>query len=190
MATPKALTPADVEKVFTHIATNANAERNRAMFAVGLMTGMRVNEIAGLTVGDVRNADGSVKGEIYLSAQRNKNNHSRTVFVSSRLHTELEQYLATKHIINDEQPLFSIHHTPRKGFTANTMTQYFYWLFKECQIPHASSHSMRKTFLSSLAGQGVNVFVLAKLAGHRDLRNTMRYVTTGDDVLRRAVELV
>jgi len=190
MATPKSLTPADVERVLTHIATSANAERNRAMFLMGLLSGLRVNEIAGLTVGDVRGADGTVRGEIYLSAQRTKHNHARTVFVSSRLQAEIEQYLVTKHIINDEQPLFSIHHTPRKGFSANTMTQYFYWLFKECGIKSGSSHSLRKTFLTSLANQGVSVFVLASLAGHKSISTTQRYITVNDDIKRRAVELV
>ena len=38
MATPKSLTPAEVERVLAHIATSANAERNRAMFLMGLLS--------------------------------------------------------------------------------------------------------------------------------------------------------
>jgi integrase/recombinase XerD len=125
-----------------------------------------------------------------LSAQRTKHNHARTVYVSSRLQAELEQYLAVKHIVSNEQPLFSVHHTPRKAFSANTMTQYFYWLFKNCQINNAGSHSLRKTFLTSLANKGVSVFVLASLAGHRSISTTQRYITVNDDIKRRAVELV
>jgi integrase/recombinase XerD len=63
-------------------------------------------------------------------------------------------------------------------------------LFKNAGVKGASSHSCRKTFLTSLAAQGVSVFVLASLAGHKSITTTQRYITTNDDVKRKAVELV
>jgi len=57
-------------------------------------------------------------------------------------------------------------------------------------IKGASSHSGRKSFLTSLASQGISVFVLAALAGHRSISTTMRYVTVNDDTKRKAAELV
>jgi hypothetical protein len=44
--------------------------------------------------------------------------------------------------------------------------------------------------VTSLASQGVSVFVLAELAGHKSISTTQRYVTVNADVKRRAVELV
>ena len=72
MATAKSLTPAEIEKVISYISTQANAQRNRTMFCVTMLAGLRVSEVAGLTIGDMRNADGTVKTEIYLSADRVK----------------------------------------------------------------------------------------------------------------------
>jgi integrase/recombinase XerD len=86
-------------------------------------------------------------------------------------------------------PLFPTHRGPRCSFTANTLTQHFYWLYRKAGITGASSHSGRKTFLTNLANQGVSVFVLASLAGHRSIATTQRYITVNDDVKRRAVEL-
>jgi integrase/recombinase XerD len=63
-------------------------------------------------------------------------------------------------------------------------------LYRSAGIKGASSHSGRKTFLTSLSSQGISVFVLASLAGHRSIQTTMRYVTVNDDMKRRAVELV
>jgi integrase/recombinase XerD len=63
-------------------------------------------------------------------------------------------------------------------------------MYQRAGIKGASSHSGRKTFLTSLAAQGVSVFVLASLAGHRSIATTQRYITVNDDVKRRAVELV
>jgi integrase/recombinase XerD len=44
--------------------------------------------------------------------------------------------------------------------------------------------------LTSLAGQGVSVFVLAALARNKSIATTQRYITVNDDTKRRAVELV
>lgn len=189
MAAAKSLTPAEIQQVLDYIAKGTNAARNRCLFLMSFMAGLRVSELAGLKVGDVRRSDGSVKAEVYLAAHRVKHAHARTVFLSSRLQTELAEYIATRGWIDEAQPLFSIHHSPRKPFSANTLTQHFFWLYKRAGI-QASSHSGRKTFLTSLASQGVSVFVLSSLAGHRSIATTQRYITVNDDMKRKAVELV
>ncbi len=189
MAAAKSLTPAEIQQVLDYIAHSANAERNRCLFLMSVMAGLRVSELAGLTVGDICNADGSVKSEVYLAAHRVKHGHARTVFISRRLQAELAVYTATRRRLDDTQPLFSIHHSPRKAFSVNTLTQHFFWLYKKAGIK-ASSHSGRKTFLTSLASQGVSVFVLSSLAGHKSIATTQRYITVNDDMKRKAVELV
>ena len=189
MAAAKSLTPAEIQQVLDYIAGNANAARNRCLFLMSVMAGLRVSELAGLTIGDIRRADGSVKAEVYLAAHRVKHAHARTVYVSTRLQSELQDYISTCKWFYEEQPLFGIHHSPRKAFTANTLTQHFFWLYKRAGI-QASSHSGRKTFLTSLASQGVSVFVLSSLAGHKSIATTQKYITVNDDMKRKAVELV
>lgn len=190
MAAAKSLTPADIERVLHYISTQANAQRNRCMFLVSVMAGLRVSEIAGLTLGDVRSKDGAIKTEIYLSAERVKHRHARTVYVSSRLQQELADYVAAQRWLSDEQPLFHPFNARRRHFTPNTLAQHFYWMYKRAGVESASSHSGRKTFCSSLASQGISPYVIASLAGHRSIQTTMRYVTCNDDIKRKAVELV
>ena len=189
MAAAKSLTPAEIQQVLDYIANGANAARNRCLFLMSVMAGLRVSELAGLTIGDIRRADGSIKAEVYLAAHRVKHAHARTVFLSTRLQTELANFIAQRNWLDDTQPLFSIHHSPRKAFSANTLTQHFFWQYKRAGI-QASSHSGRKTFLTSLASQGVSVFVLSSLAGHKSIATTQRYITVNDDMKRKAVELV
>ena len=189
MATAKSLTPVELERVLDYIANNANAERNKLMLSFGVLAGLRVSEIAGLTLGDVLDTDGTVRSEIYLASHRVKHGHARTIFLNKRLQQELADYVATRTLRAANLPLFSTQRGARCAFSANTLTQYFYWMFKKAGIK-ASSHSCRKTFLTSLAGQGVSVFVLASLAGHKSITTTQRYITTNDDVKRKAVELV
>lgn len=89
MAQAKALTPKDIEKVLTYIDTTKFAMRNRALFLTALKSGMRVGEIASLKIGDVIENDGSVKGEIRLSAEQTKGSRGRTVFISKTFKTSL-----------------------------------------------------------------------------------------------------
>lgn len=189
VAQAKSLTTADIDKVLCYIGQNSNAERNRAMFLLTTLAGLRVSEVACLTLSDVRNADGSIKCEIFLSAERVKHNHARTVFVSQRLQKELAQYVGLRTWISNAQPLFSTLRGVTKAFTANTLTQHFHYLYRNAKVFGASSHSGRRTFLTALASQGISVFVLASLAGHKNISTTQRYVTVNDDVKRRAVEL-
>jgi len=190
MAQAKSLTPAELDKVLTYIAEHTNALRNRAMLLLTVLAGLRVSEVAGLTIADVRNADGTIKGEIYLSAERVKHKHARTVFVNQRLQNELREYITSKTWLDNEQALFTTHRGPRKSFTSNTLTQHFHYLYRRAGVYGASSHSGRRTFITSLATQGISVRVLASLAGHKSLNTTMRYIDVNDDMKRRAVELV
>lgn len=190
MATAKSLTPAELDRVLTYTATQPYAQRNRAMLMMTVAAGLRVSEVAGLTLGDVLDSTGCVRGEVFLAAHRVKHQHARTIYINSRLQQELADYIATRTNKDPALPLFPTHRGPRCSFSPNTLAQHFYWLYRKAGVSNASSHSGRKTFLTSLASQGVSVFVLASLAGHKSISTTQRYVTVNDEVKRRAVELV
>jgi integrase/recombinase XerD len=190
MAAAKSLTPAELEQVLAYTAAHANSLRNRVMLIMTVAAGLRVSEVAGLVLGDVLDSAGAVRSEIHLATHRVKHGHARTVYINSRLQQELANYIATRKDRDRALPLFPTLRGPRKHFSANTLAQHFYWLYKRAGVSGASSHSGRKTFLTSLANQGVSVFVLASLAGHKSIATTQRYITVNDDVKRRAVELV
>lgn len=190
MAAAKSLTPAEIQRVLEHIAHNANPQRNRVMFLLTAMAGLRVSEVACLTLADVRDGNGSVRSEVFFAAERVKHGHARTVYINTRLQQELADYIASRTWRDASQPLFLTQRGTRRTFSANTLAQYFYWMYKRAGVRDASSHSGRKTFLTSLASQGVSVFVLASLAGHKSIATTQRYITINDDTKRRAVELV
>lgn len=190
MAAAKSLTPAELERVLAYISTQPNAPRNRCMLLMTVAAGLRVGEVAGLTVGDVLDDSGAVRGEVHLAAHRVKHGHARTIYLNTRLRQELANYISTRSNKDRTLPLFPTLRGPRRSFTANTLAQHFYWLYRKAGVTGASSHSGRKTFLTSLASQGVSVFVLASLAGHKSIATTQRYITVNDDVKRRAVELV
>ena len=158
------------------------------MLLTGYWSGMRVGEIASLRIRDVLNADGRVRAEIRLSADQTKGRHPRTVFLPERLQAELQNYIDIRQPLKPDTPLFVT--AGRRAFTANVMTQHFYYLFKRAGVSGASSHSMRRTFITTLASKGIGVRVLASLAGHRSISVVQKYIDVNDDMKRRAVELI
>ncbi len=189
MAQAKTLTQNEIDQVLRYIATKQRyTVRNRTLLLTSFYSGMRVGEIASLTINDVQNEGGTIRNEIRLSASQTKGNIGRVVFVNEKLKTELDNYLRNRRIKDKNQPLF--YTEKREGFNANTLTQWFFWLYKKAGITSASSHSGRRTFITNLANKGVGVRVLASLAGHKSINTTMIYIDTNDEIKRRAVELV
>ena len=188
MAQAKTLTPAELDQTLKYIATHSYALRNRVMLLTGMWSGMRVGEIASLSVGDVMNLGGSIKAEVRLTAEQTKGRHPRTVFLPQKLRDELHAYMALRNPTDLKHPLFVS--SGGRAFTANVLTQHFFWLFKRAGIAGATSHSMRRTFITNLASKGIGVRVLASLSGHRSIAVTQRYIDVNDDMKRNAVELV
>ena len=188
MAQAKTLTDKEMRKVLNYIALRKHAARNRAMLLVTHWSGMRVGEVSALRIGDVWSADGTVKDEVRLLPEQTKGKYARSVFLPEKLRKELNAYLVGVDRSDTSKPLFSTQ--KRDSFTANTLCQLFHWLYKQAGIDGASSHSGRRTFITSLANKGVGVRVLMALAGHRSLSVTQAYIDVNDEMQRRAVELI
>lgn len=187
MPQAKTLTPKEVRRVLDSIASNPHPDRNRLMLLMTHWAGMRVGEVAALRVQDVRNPDGSVKQEIRLDAAQTKGKHTRVVFVSDRLRKEIGLYLKQIVAKIDDRPLFSTQ--KRAKFSANTLCQTMNAIYKRAGIDGATSHSGRRSFITTLASKGIGVRVLASLAGHRSIGTTQAYIDVNDEMKRAAVEL-
>jgi integrase/recombinase XerD len=188
MSQAKTLTQKEIEHVLEHIAQRSYAIRNRVMFLTGLWSGMRVGEIASLSVSDVVNTDGSIKAEVRLTAEQTKGRQPRTVYLPQKLQHELADYMSLRPNTTPKHPLFIT--AGRKRFSANVMAQHFHYLFKHAGIAGASSHSMRRSFITNLANKGISVRVLAEISGHRSIAVTQKYIDVNDDMKRNAVEMI
>ena len=188
MKQAKTLTPQELRHAMGQAAMSRHAQRNKAMLLLTHLAGMRVGEVAALRVADVLDADGNVRNEIRLQAHQTKGNEGRTVFLNERLQKEIALYARTLRSKAPASPFFVTQ--KRTGFSANSLTQHFIIQYKRAGLDGATSHSGRRTFLTSLASQGVSVRVLAALAGHKSIQTTQRYIDVNDNMLRNAVELV
>ncbi len=185
----KTLNATELRRVLDYTATRKHSARNRALLMTTFLSGMRVGEVASLRYSDVLNADGTVKNEIRLRAEQTKGNEARVVFVNERLRKELEQYISTIKNTDMNKKFFYSQKSKSDGFTANTLTQFFHYLYRRSGIDGASSHSGRRTFITNLASKGVGVRVLMSLSGHKNISTTQAYIDVNDEMKRRAVEL-
>ena len=62
--------------------------------------------------------------------------------------------------------------------------------YQRAGIDGASSHSGRRTFITTLADKGVGVRVLMALAGHRNMSTTQRYIDLNEAMMKVAVNLL
>ena len=187
MPQAKTLTSKELRRVLDYTATRPHAARNRAMLLLTHWSGMRVGEVAALNIGDVLSTDGSVKAEIRLDAMRTKGKHARVVFVSEKLRKEIAGYLKQLNANQPDIPLFATQ--KRERFSANTLCQTMNTLYRRANMAGATSHSGRRSFITTLASKGVGVRVLAALAGHRSISTTQAYIDVNDTMKRAAVEL-
>ncbi len=198
MSQAKVLSEKEIKKVVKVIESKRHASRNRCMFMMTHLSGARISEVASLRICDVLASDGSIKSEVYLSAQQTKGKKGRTLYLSDKMRDEISLYLKTRFKLKDLLPvtmtdtvraLFTNQKDCVRGFSASTACQMFHYWYKEAKL-EGSSHSGRRGFITNLANKGVQIRVLQALAGHSSVSVTARYIDVNQDKLRLAVEML
>jgi integrase/recombinase XerD len=92
MAQASVLTDSEIRRIFWIIETARHADRNRLAFVLSIYAGLRVGEVAALTIGDIATRDGVVRREIKLGAHQTKGSRGRTVVLSTRVRAEVEAF--------------------------------------------------------------------------------------------------
>ena len=189
MKQAKVINNAEMKRLLAVVEAGQHGKRNRCALMLSYLAGMRVGEIAALTIGDVFDGDGSIRDQIQLKAAYTKGNHARTVFVGKKLMKELALYKCAlgDNPIADKPFLMT---QKRTAFSANTLCQLFGDLYRRAGIDGATSHSGRRSFITKMAHSGVSAKVIMTLAGHKHLSTTQRYIEVNDEMLKAAVEVV
>ena len=198
MKQARVLKDKELDALFRYVATRKYAARDRAILACTYFGGMRIGECAALRIKDVLAADGTIKLEINLTAEQTKGKYGRTVVLPEKLRKEIKTYLQTRFTEKQlialtysnqlENPLFATQ--KRQGFDPNTACYHFHMLYKNAGLDGASSHSGRRSFITSLSSKGVTLKVLMEMVGHRNLQTTQRYIEVTPDMKRAAAELI
>ncbi|RDU95243.1 tyrosine-type recombinase/integrase [Trinickia dinghuensis] len=192
-------------------------ERDAVILLLGLSAGMRISEIAQITVADVMYPPGKLHTEVSLRAAITKGCRPRCVYFTGRkVIAAIECYLAYRikrglgtaleegrfrGLIPDLPLILSRKGYPyalnRKFRIAADGQPVDYWTADSLQAYvtglyqaaglKASSHSGRRTFATRLLGCGGAVEQVQLLLGHESIDDTMRYIDVDDSRLREAL---
>jgi integrase/recombinase XerD len=132
---------------------------------LSLYSGLRVGEIAALTIGDVATQDGDVRRVIKLGAHQTKGSKGRMVILSERVRKELGSFLKSQPSRHGDAALIALQRNGR-AFTNVSLSMLFKEIYELAGL-RTSSHSGRRTFATRLREKGVGMKTIQKLMGHR-----------------------
>jgi integrase/recombinase XerD len=180
----------ELGRLLHHVERSRHPERDRVMILLSFKAGLRAKEIAELTWSMVTDASGEIADAIALQNSVSKGkNGGRTI----PLHGELrEALMALKTTRGDkarsDHPV--IYSERARGYSAAGVAVWFHTRFRELGVQGASSHSGRRTFITSLAKKiveaGGSLRDVQELAGHTSLATTQKYIQ-GDTAAKRNV---
>ena len=153
-----------------------HSKRNRLIFAFGINTGLRVSDILGLNVEDVKDRN-------YVEIREKKTGKYKRFPLNSKLKKLIKDYLKERenlYAIGDEIPLFvgKKHHRLHRS-------QVYRFLNEACEqlgiAANIGTHSMRKSFGYHFYKKFNDVALLQKILNHSSPAITLRYIGIEQD---------
>ena len=145
--------------------------RISAVIELLLQTGIRIGELAKLKVSDEKFSSGGKTGEVHVPA--GESYPERTVPLNKAAETALKKYLKIRPETKDET-LF-ITKTGRPLLVRNIRTAIDRY-FKLAGIKNAKVNDLRHTFVAHHLMSGTSLVLVSKLAGHKRLATTEKYL--------------
>lgn len=180
------LTPVDIRKIDAY-AKAKGRHRDRALFWLGLGTGMRISELAQLKIADVTHTDWSAAGQITLQKHATKNRKSRIVDVSRQAIEPLSLWLGLLQAggAQREDVLFPSRKRARcAALSAKSAGEIIRLLALEAGVEHVRSHSLRRTFTTRLCDSGAPIKYAQAQLGHSSIKTTALYYEVSESKKR------
>ena len=181
----KYLSEDEKRRLLASLKDRKSAERDYLLFNLMLNTGLRVSELASLSIGHVRE-----RKSLEIVGKGNK---VREVPINSVIKKHIEQYLAIKKRrkegSSDSDPLF----VSRKNgkLSVRAIQRALYKWITVAQIPTKfSPHALRHTFGTELFNKCKNIRLVQDVLGHADISTTMIYTHCTRADMEEAVELL
>lgn len=178
---------------YSRIRKHLKNKQHRLIFDIARYTGERWGAILKLQVRDVYDAELKPREEITFRAATRKASPSgerktRQVPLHPQLRDSLEAYKASTESewlfpspLNRDAPL-----TFRAGDSALRRAVALAGL----ESKGISTHSTRRTFITRLHSQGVDLYTLQKITGHQDLKALGKYVEISSDRVKGAIAVL
>lgn len=163
-------------------AGGAGGVRDKALISFMVATGARREETVSVFLEDlVPHNDGY---ELILA--KGKGNKDRWLFINSRAREIVDQWIAVRGVAPG--PLFvRVDWLPQlEPISGQTIMDVLKRRCLAAGIHYVKPHDLRKTFITSLLLNGVDIFLVQQLAGHALSETTRRYDLRGKEELEKA----
>lgn len=171
---PKQLTRAQVRQLFASISN----EMDRALFLLMLRCGLRVSEVARLTITDVDWEQGA------LIVRQGKGRKDRRVYLSSDAATGLRECLKGRPVKVPNNHLFWNQKRAGQPLSVKAMQKKMERYAKESNVK-ASCHSLRHTFASNLLEEGAEIVSIKEFLGHTSVASSERYARLSNQKVKQ-----
>jgi integrase/recombinase XerD len=162
---------------------SAAGKRDAALLALAVGCGLRRSEIAGLDLADFNPATGELK------IRNGKGNKERMVYLAGGARRAVDAWLS----VRGGEPgalLVPVNKGGRvtiKPLTAQAVYNSLGKRAQEAGVASFSPHDCRRSFISSLLAENVDLVTVQKLAGHANVNVTARYDRRPAEAARQAV---
>lgn len=179
----KILTFKEIDSVFKILETS----RDRALFGLGIYTGMRVGEIIRLQQDQVFTADGGVRYQLTVKRLKKKG----TVYSDIPVHPKLRQLLKTyRNEVRDNLWLFPSGESVDGHLSRARAHQILSDAFATLKLDGASTHSMRRSCLTYMSRAGIPLRTIQEISGHSNLGQLQAYLQVDPEDKHRAINLL
>jgi integrase/recombinase XerC len=181
---PETMTAAEQAAI---LAATKDAPRDHVLYSMALGTGLRLNELLGLNVGDV-SADGrTVRRRIVLSVTKGRRRGE--VFLPERLVPKLAKYLSWKRENGQamDGPLF-VSGQRRRLSPRAAQWRFAWWQARAGFDRRYNFHSMRHSSITNVYRASKNLFLAQRFARHASPLTTIVYTHPADEELYEGVK--
>lgn len=177
----KILSAVEIEQLFKDgLATN----RDRVLFGLCLYTACRIAEACSMYTGDVYNDKGVVRCHILL---RKQNTKGRVSTRSMRTHPRLGEMLREYHPSAGKVYLFA-GRWGRGHIHPKAADKLLRSACLKVGLVGVSTHSFRRTALTTMASAGIPLRVIQEISGHSSLTALQRYLEVSDEQVSAAID--
>jgi integrase/recombinase XerD len=173
----KVLEPADVRRLVRHVRGQRYKERDLVLILLSFRAGLRACELARLSWPAVLTSNHRVSDQMAVSKSIAKGGSGRRI----PIHPELKVALKQLHLAQGEPISGPVIRSERGAhMKPGSIVNWFRAVYAELQLAGCSSHSGRRTFITSsarvLARTGGSLRDIQELAGHRSITTTASYI--------------
>lgn len=179
----KILTFKEIDAVFKILETC----RDRALFGLGIYSGMRIGEIIRLEQDQVFTIDGGVRYQLTVRRLKKKN----TVYSDIPVHPKLRQLLKDyRKDVQESRWLFPSGESITGHLSRARAHEILAAAFDMLKLDGASTHSMRRSCLTYMSRAGIPLRTIQDISGHSNLGQLQAYLQVDPEDKHRAINLL